>query len=332
MTAASLRAIRPGPSVTIQDLGRRGLGRHGIAAGGVLDDVAHHLGAALLGQSPELASLEIAAFGGTFEVVGAPMLVAVTGATGPAYAGGAWLPHSEAVLVRPGTTIDLGPTSDATYSYLSASGGFATTPEFGSRSTHVRAGFGGLAGTVVVAGDHIPVGESIVRAPSHRAARLPANHRPIRVVAGMHADTVDDLEATLAAPYTVSDRRDRMGVGLTPQDLVPTAVGLPSAPVVAGDIQIPGDGHPVVLLADCQPTGGYPRLATVITADLGRFAQLPTGSSVEFELVTVADAVEALRAHRALLASLPDVLTAADDGQLLEHNLISGFTVGDQED
>ena len=205
----------------------------------------------------------------------------------------------------------------------------------GSRATHLRAGFGGLDGREIRAGDRLVAGRAASRHDT-LVLDLPPAEPPsvVRVLWGVHALEFDAAERQrfLETTFKVSARRDRMGARLEGADhpFTPArGLTLISDAVVLGDIQVPGDGEPIVLLADRQPTGGYPRIATVIAADIAAFAQLPAGAPVRFEMVDDDAALEALRALRAHHAALADHVRARVAGEeLLAVDLIDGIYAG----
>ena len=335
MSAVGLDVLDPGLHAAVQDLGRPGLQRAGVAEGGALDPRALHEGAALLGQSPGLAALEMTLQGGTFRAVGGPVRVALTGSPCPATVDGRPVGWHSAFTLDPGATLAVGKAEGGVYAYLHLEGGIDVPSVLHSRSTHLRAGFGGLDGRAVRAGDLLPAAGPASRAD---VASLDPKPEPavdhVRVLWGVHAEEFDEAERErfLATTFRVSAKRDRMGVRLDGAEAPfrpARGLTLISDAVVLGDVQVPGDGVPIVLLADRQPTGGYPRIATVITADLPAFAQLPVGAPFRLRAVAPTDAVAALRAHRARLDALPaHVRIGPAVDPLLTANLIDGVYEG----
>jgi len=344
MSGRVLEVLAAGPCVTVQDRGRPGLQRYGVAEGGALDRHALAAGAALLGNGDDAAALELGGQGGRFRVHAAAARFALAGAPMPAAkveASG----HREILrwgssgLLQPGEELEIGVAAGGFAGYLHLGGGIATKPELGARAVHLRAGIGGAR---LEAGHRLPLGEDAGEA---RRFALPEPgylaRREIRIVWGPQAEVFDaeTRQRFLESSYKVSGRRDRMGARLEGPSFHAEGqlTGLSDA-VSLGDVQIPGDGAPVVLLADRQPTGGYPRIATVITADLAAFAQLPTGGAFRFRLVAEEEALAALRSWRAELASLPGkvrplVREPHEIRDLLAYNLIDGVVAGDpQED
>ncbi len=335
MSAPGLEVVDPGLHAAVQDLGRPGLQRAGVAEGGALDPRALHEGAALLGQSPGLAALEMTLKGGTFRAVGGPVRVALTGAPCAATVDGRPVAWHGAFTLDPGATLAVGKAEGGVYAYLHLEGGIDVPKVLHSRATHLRAGFGGLDGREVRAGDLLPAGReaSTADVASLDVAPEPAIDH-VRVLWGVHAEEFDAAERArfLATTFRISAKRDRMGVrldGVEAPFRPARGLTLISDAVVLGDVQVPGDGVPIVLLADRQPTGGYPRIATVITADLPAFAQLPVGAPVRFRAVSPGDAVAALRAQRARLAALAQhVRLGPAVDPLVRVNLVDGVYEG----
>ena len=339
MSAVGLEVVEPGLHAAVQDLGRPGLQRAGVAEGGALDPRALHEGAALLGQDPGLAALEMTLGGGRFRAMGGAVRVALTGARCAATVDGRPVAWHTAFTLAAGAELAVGKAEDGVYAYLHLAGGIDVPEVLHARATHLRAGFGGLEGREIRPGDLLPAGAPA--AGEDGVATLDVAPEPpietVRVLWGVHAEEFGEAERArfLATTFRVSPKRDRMGVRLdgAAEPFRPArGLTLISDAVVLGDVQVPGDGVPIVLLADRQPTGGYPRIATVVTADLPAFAQLPVGAPVRFRAVSPGDAVAALRAHRARLAGLKDhVRVGPAVDPLSAVNLIDGVYQGGVE-
>lgn len=337
MTERGLLVREAGLRACVQDLGRPGWQGQGVAEGGAVDPRALAEGAALLAQAPGLAALELVGLGGRYEAYGEPLRVALTGAPFKATLDGRPVRWRTSFAMAPGQVLAIAGTEPGggVYGYLHVGGGIDVPAVLGSRSTHLRAGFGGYRGRAVEAGDRLPAGADAGGAVGLTLdSPWDAHPKTVRVLWGVQAEefATAERERFLATLFKVTGGRDRMGMRLEGDGagfVTERSLTLISDAVVLGDVQIPGDGQPIVLLADRQPTGGYPRLATVIAADLAALAQLPTGASVRFQVVDEALAVAALRAYRTALAELPQrvrpVLRAIDDvGHLLATNLIDG--------
>ena len=286
----SIRILRAGPLVTLQDAGRPGLLRHGISASGPMDRAAFERAGGWLGA----AGIEFTAAGLSFTVDGGVSMACDGGAFELSIDGEAKLWPSRAVL-KDGTVVDIKPGAAGNYGYLRFDREIDVPVVMGSRSTSKIAGIGGYEGRALVAGDVLSFGASVSRRPSQHPSPTPMKEGPIRIVWGIHADRFDSAtrQRFVTDSFLVSRQLDRMGVRLTDRARVfadAKILSLVSDAVVPGDIQILGDGTPIVLMRDHQPTGGYPRIATVVSADFDRFAQLRPGTEVHFEPVTVAHA------------------------------------------
>ncbi len=289
----SIRILRAGPLVTLQDAGRPGLLRHGISASGPMDRGAFERAGGWLGEAG-MTGIEFTAAGLSFTVDGGVSMACDGGVFELSIDGAAKLWPSRAVL-KDGEVVDIKPGAAGNYGYLRFDREIDVSVVMGSRSTSSIAGIGGYEGRALVPRDVLEFGAAAPRRPSQHPAPAPARDGPIRVIWGIHADRFDNVtrERFVTASFAVSPQLDRMGVRLTDRGRVfadAKILSLVSDAVVPGDIQILGDGTPIVLMRDHQPTGGYPRIATVVSADFDRFAQLRPGTEVRFEPVTVAHA------------------------------------------
>ena len=338
--SGKIEVLSAGPGVTIQDRGRHGFLRYGLTAGGVMDDYAFAEGIALLGNDPDAAAIELFEFGGRFRAINGPVVFALTGAAMRAAIGGNPVPWRTTCRLEPGEMLEIrGTTGDGTYSYLHIGGGIEVPPVMGSRATHLRAKIGGLSGRALQAGDFLPTGTGV---PPETGLTLPEPDyfgvRTIRACLGVqsHLFREDQVARFFDTEFTVSNKRDRMGVRLHAGEtsFAPDiGLGLISESVVVGDVQVTGDGMPTVLLADRQPTGGYPRIATIITADICAMAQLTAGARFKFCLVDLDEAITALQRRRAAITALPKrIMPLIRDPQtipdLLSYQLISGVVSG----
>jgi antagonist of KipI len=310
MTAA-FEVVAPGLLDTVQDLGRWGHQSSGVPVSGAVDGFSLQVGNLLVGNPRGAAGLEMALCGPTLRVT-ADTLIAVCGADLGASLDGEPVPRWKSVAVRAGQALAFGGARSGAWAYLCVAGGIEVPPVLGSRSTCLRGGFGGLAGRALGSGDLLEAGQ-----PS-RSARAGRSLRPsdvpsygtragVRALPGPQADRFEGLalDTFFSARYTVSRHADRMGCRLEGPGL--SAEGghdILSAGVVAGSVQVPGDGAPIVLLADRQATGGYAVIAAVVSADLATLAQLPPGSSVSFSRATVDEAVAAARQREDFLATI----------------------------
>ena len=294
----SIVVIKPGALSSFQDLGRFGSQHLGIPVSGVMDERAHRQACMLVGNAASEASLEITLMGPTlqFEVA---TLIAVTGADLGAALNGQALPLETAVPVAAGDQLCFGKRVDGVRAYLAVAGGFALTPVMGSTSTYVRGGFGGIHGRGLQKGDRIGLRDAGLPSPlPGRAVSYPVDiarpkPAPLRIVPGRewHAFSVQARQRIVSEPFRISPKSDRMGCRLEgPCLALDQPISLPSEAVTFGTIQVPPDGFPIVLMADRQSTGGYPRIANIASVDLPRLAQTMAGETVSFEWITLGQA------------------------------------------
>jgi biotin-dependent carboxylase-like uncharacterized protein len=303
---ASLRISRAGPSATLQDAGRFGMLQHGISASGPMDAAAFAVagrGLAVAGA----AGIELARAGIDFVVERGAVAAAFAGGTFRLRIDGEDHAWPSARRLVPGTRVEITPGAAGNFGYVRFDHDIGVPPVLGSRATNLVAGLGGLEGRALRAGDVLPL-EAVARRAENVPAGMPAPAwpelaGPIRFVWGIHADTFPSAvrETFVGGEFSISSRIDRMGFRLADDRGVfaGTAVlSLVSDAIVPGDIQILGDGTPIVLMRDHQPTGGYPRIGTVISADLDRVAQMRPGTPLAFAPVTLQKARELYLASR----------------------------------
>jgi biotin-dependent carboxylase-like uncharacterized protein len=242
----------------------------------------------------------------------------------------------ESARLLRGQELRIGALTGGAVLYLAAAGGFDVAPVLGSRSTLVRAGIGGLNGRALSAGDRLPLCRA--RTPDTGEVRLAglqlAPPPRFRIILGPQDDyfTAEAIAALSLASFTVTPASDRMGMRLDgPRLQHSKGYNIVSDGIAPGTIQVPGNGLPIVLLADRQTTGGYPKIATVISADLPALGRLTPGARVRFEVVNIEAAEAARRAEAAELAGLaarisPVPRSAVIDESLLHRaNLVSGM-------
>jgi biotin-dependent carboxylase-like uncharacterized protein len=335
MTALIVEACGPGTS--LQDQGRFGWQKAGLGPAGAMDRLAQAEANLLVGNGPGAAVIEFALAGGRFRVDDGLCRMAYAGATQHVDVDGEVVPALTARTVRAGQVIAIGASRDRPFGYLAVAGGFALTPQLGSLALHVRAGIGGIEGRPLRSGDRLPLALVAPPGPDLMArAAVPRGNGPIRVILGPQDDhfTPDGLATFTSSAYTVTPNADRMGIRFTGPKIAhgPQGYNIVSDGIATGAIQVPGSGEPIVLLADRQTTGGYPKIATVISADLPRLSQARPGDTIRFAIVTRAEAVAALVAQRTALeafrASLAPV-GGIDTQRLSSANLIDGVWVAD---
>jgi 5-oxoprolinase (ATP-hydrolysing) subunit C len=304
---AALKATAPGPYVTIQDVGRRGWRRFGVSTSGAMDYPALVAANLLVGNPPDTPCLEFGQVGGTWDVAAGSCRIAVTGGNFAISADGrplsAWRSHT----LRRGQRLVLQNAHDAVWGYLAAAGGFDLEQQLGSCAVHVRSGLGGRR---LAEGDVLPLrADRPEDGPDHVMDTPSRDSGPIRVLLGPQDDyfaheTIADF---LSAEWRVSHRSDRMGTWIEgPPVRHANGYNVVSDGLVPGCIQVLGSGQPVVLTMDCQTIGGYPKLATIVTADLPRFTQTPPGRRIHFTAVDIDAAQDLYRRHSASIAGLSD--------------------------
>ncbi|TKK87229.1 biotin-dependent carboxyltransferase family protein [Herbidospora galbida] len=276
-----VEVVVPGPYATVQDFGRRGFAHLGVPRSGAADLPSLRLANRLVGNAEDAAAIELT-FGGATLRFGRGAWVALAGAPAPTSTGGMWAPF----WVAPGRTLEIGAPYEGLRTYVAVRGGICVPPVLGSRSTDSLSGLGPAP---LAAGTVLPLGEPMFGLHADVAPQRPISADPaVEVVRGPRDDWfTDDGFATLCAgAYRVSQDSNRVGARLTGTALRRARTGeLPSEGMVAGAIQVPPDGQPIVFLADHPPTGGYPVIGVVTTADLPKVAQLRPGDRLRFRPV-----------------------------------------------
>jgi antagonist of KipI len=316
-----IEVVAPGMLTTIQDLGRLGSRFSGVGPGGAMDTLSHRVANLLVGNPDDAAALEITLLGPRLAFP-AGAWVAITGAARGAVVVTADgqstpVPAGHPIWVPDAATLACGPCAPhGCRSTLAVAGGLDAPLILGGRGTDLRSGFGGWQGRALLGGDRIPVGAPSRKPPADRRhvivvpqtalpgltpwpAGSPAHGAaspPIRVLRGPEFDAFPTAsrEAFFTDAFTVTPDSDRSGCRLSGQTLVPPTMTL-SEVVVAGTIQAPPSGQPIVLAADHPVTGGYPRIAVVATIDLPRIGQAPPGASLRFVEIGLDEAQRLLR-------------------------------------
>ncbi len=301
----TIKVIKPGMLSTFQDTGRHGFQHWGVPVTGVMDEDAHALCNLLVGNPYTFSTLEMTLQGPTLHFQ-AKAVIALAGADLGAELDAIPLKTGVAALVSPGSTLSFGKRRQGARGYLAVGGGFLLHPLMNSTSTYSRGGFGGLRGRALQAGDLIPICSSFANPPrisprSSFGLYEAVACEPIRVIAGREWKdfSAESQEYFVSRDYTLTGDSDRMGYRLegTPLKLS-SPKELLSESVAFGTVQVPPSGKPLILMADRQTTGGYPRIAQVISVDLPRLAQLLPGDKLQFSLIDLSTA-EALLLTRA---------------------------------
>lgn len=293
---AGIEVLEPGLQTTVQDLGRWGQGRIGVSPGGAVDRGALITGNRCLGNDDHAAALEITRTGPRLRFL-IPARIALTGADLGARLGGMRMLPGSVRAVHPGDELQFERDAGARgfRAWLCVAGGIATPVVMGSRSTDLATGLGGLHGRPLAAGDHLPLGR-----PRPVADRLPLpawsgsiRREPFRIVRGPEQARFDERmwSVFLGSPFTVSPQSNRVGLRLDGPLLPPIGgADIISSGIVTGTIQVTGEGQPILMLPARATVGGYPRIATVIAADLDRLAQCAPGDTLRFTEVPLAEA------------------------------------------
>ncbi len=321
---ARLQVEAAGPLTSLQDAGRRGVMRFGVPRSGPIDRFA--FAAALTAAKPaEGTAIELS--------LGGLTLTCLEGEVGFALCGAAFTVEIDGRAIGSWCRATLGPgqclrirQSGGNWAYLAFSGSCTTPTWLGSRATHALSGLGG---GMVRAGDVLELHATKPLPPAALQAPAPASHpAPIGIVIGPQERFfgAGALQRLCAEPFIATGTFDRMGRALDGAPLLPLRLDMPSEPALPGCLQITGDGRMTMLLADHQTTGGYPKIAAVIGADIDRLAQMEAGTAFHFEAVSVGEAVKRFRRIADWQAAALRALVSADDLalRLLGANLVGG--------
>lgn len=333
--SASLKVIAPGIHASVQDLGRVGFQHLGVPVSGALDTVALRLANLLVGNAEAEAGLEIMHMGPTLEVCADSVRAAlagggaveITGRTQP-------VPAFQSMRLTRGERFRVTATGESATAYLAVEGGFDIPEIMGSRSTYARGGFGGHCGRALAAEDVLPLRAPDV--PERRELMLAREvlQRPetIRIVLGPQDDHFTDEAVALLseAAYQVSRASDRMGMRLEGEALTHRdRFNIVSDGIAPGAIQVPGDGLPIILLADRQTTGGYPKIATVISCDLPGLGRVRPGDRIGFRIVTLEQAAAARQEWRQWVSRLARSIKPAEAGMPADERLLHSENIID---
>jgi len=308
-----MEVIKPGILDSFQDSGRYGYAHLGVSVGGCMDKLAGRLANLLVGNTETEAVLEMH-FPAPLLYFNEEIEFALTGADFCAKVGGRVVPQNRRIILPAGSTLSFENKIWGQRCYLGIAGGWALTKELGSYSTHLKAGFGGWQGRRLKKGDSIPL-----RQHSNYHAQAPIISRwfiypdlfykpgPVRVIAGIewHWLTKNAKKDLQNHPFAISRQSDRMGYHLSGKLLEKTVnTELLSSGVLAGTVQLLPNGNPLLLMADCQTTGGYPRILQVADVDLPKLAQMGAGESFTFSLISTEESMGLLQTFHKQIVSL----------------------------
>ncbi len=334
-----LKVISPGLHTTVQDMGRRGYLDAGVPVSGPLDRIGFRIANALVGNAPDTPVLELLIQGPTLEVQADSVRLALAGCNGEMEIRGAKrrrIPAGRSARAVRGETVRIVSLGDSACAYFAIDGGMVAQPVLGSHSTYVRAGLGGIAGRALAQADLIELQANEASLRRERALEKPFDSglsQTIRVVLGPQDDFFADdaIRSFLDTEYFVSTQSDRMGFRLKGTSIAHAGdYNIVSDGIVAGSVQVPGSGLPIVLMADAQTTGGYPKIATVISADIPVLARRKPGSAVRFASMSREQAEEARCIQesqvRACIESIKELrdIAAVNVAALASANLTSG--------
>jgi biotin-dependent carboxylase-like uncharacterized protein len=308
-----IKVIAPGPQSLVQDGGRPGFQKLGVSVSGAADIDALNVGNRLVGNDPDAAAIEIL-LGGAEYVFGQAAIFALTGAETGATLDGVPLATNISYSAHAAARLVLGMAGpgNGLRAYLAVAGGIDTPPVLGSRSTHIASEIGGVDGRALAAGDVLDIGEPTDTAASGNMFNPPVSPSAsqddielptvnVRVVLGPQDDEFSGagIRTFLDSTYVVSDQSNRQGLRLDGPEIESRTgrYDIVSDAVVNGSVQVPGDGKPIVLLADRQTTGGYTKVATVASVDLPKLGQAAPGTSITFAAISVDESQELLVAR-----------------------------------
>jgi len=305
----AVTVLAPGLLTTVQDLGREGYGPVGVSASGAADALALRVGNKLVGNLEGAAGLEMTLLGGTFQF-SQDATIAATGADFGATIEERAIRQYAAVSVKAGQTLKFGPTKSGARAYLCVCGGIAVSEFLGSCSTHLLSGLGGFEGRALRKGDVLPIREVTKLLPvqsfSEELRSELAPRKTIRVTRGPQWDSFSKVtqEEFLRQAYVATEEANRMGIRLKGAQFELASSGeMITEGVSLGAIQVTPSGQPIILFVEQQTTGGYPKIANVIAADIPSVGQLRPRDEIRLELVTVEAAHELYREQERLLAS-----------------------------
>ncbi|QDI91117.1 biotin-dependent carboxyltransferase family protein [Salicibibacter halophilus] len=308
----SLQVVKPGLFTTVQDLGRNGFLHQGVLESGAMDRISLRTANMIVGNDENDAVLELTLNGPEIKME-ADCLITVTGGGIVPVINGTPFSLGVPIFIPAKSNLNFQPANHGSRAYLAVAGGIDVPVVMDSKSTYVRAGIGGLEGRSLDKGDRLHVGKKKEKAKkrlqsiSEKASGKPLaeqwgangpllerSRKTIRVFPGTHFDqfTSTSQKQFFQQSYTVSSRSDRMGYRLQSNEPLKRreSTSLLSEPVAFGTVQVPSDGQPIVLMADRQTTGGYPRFAQVAAVDIGKIAQSRPNEPVSFEKITLEEA------------------------------------------
>ena len=303
----SISVLQGGLQSTVQDLGRDGYAHYGISASGAADAFSLRIGNLLVGNPEDYSALEMTLTGGKYQF-NKDAFIALSGTEFHANLEGEPFPFQQGAYIRKGQILRIGGTKKGARCYLSVRGGLDVPQYLSATTTHVMSGLGGFKGRSIEKGDELKIGsmkkvtQPIIIKESHEI-----NCSIIRISRGIQYNLYDEnaWKSFISQSYTVSEKSSRMGVrliGNAIQSIKDNEILTEGIPL--GAIQVPGGGDPIISFVEHQTTGGYPKIANVITADLCKVGQLKPGDSFTFQLVTIEEGERLRLAQELFIQSL----------------------------
>ncbi|OWZ82849.1 biotin-dependent carboxyltransferase family protein [Natranaerobius trueperi] len=326
----TIKVIHPGMFTTVQDLGRYGYQAYGMPVAGAVDSYALRVGNALLNNPDNTAGLEMTIMGPKLEFLKDTM-IAITGADLGAKLNGVFCPSWEAIYVKAGDVLTFSGLRTGCRGYLTVAGGILVPEIMESKSTYTRAAIGGFEGRSLQKEDFLKTKKLEVLPTERNGLQVPKTLIPsydskisLRVVSGPQEDhfTEAGIETLLSSEYNVTNEADRMGYRLEgPKIEHQDGADIISDGIPIGAVQVPGHGFPIVMLNDRQTTGGYTKIATVISTDLKRIGQGKPGDKVTFESITQEEATGILKEEETAIKRIYELISENDDSFALRHEL-----------
>ena len=289
----SINVIKPGFQSTIQDLGRNGFSHYGISKSGAADDLSIRLGNLIVGNNENAASIEMTLVCGEFKF-DIDSTIVLTGSKFAAMIDNKSIPFNEIVKISTNQTLSIGQTMEGARCYLAVKGGIDVTNVFSSKTTHLTSKMGGIDGRALIKDDQLMIGKSMTGvAPIVYNNILDINMSKLLIIKGIQENYISKLtwKNFLDQEYKVSNLSSRMGIRLEGESLnLENNNEIITEGVPLGAIQLPRSGNPIISFVEHQTTGGYPKIANVISSEMHKVGQLKPGDKFKFELISLDEA------------------------------------------
>ena len=289
----SISILKPGVQTTVQDIGRYGYSHFGISSSGAADLFSFRLGNIIVGNTEELAGIEMTLLGADFQF-NSDAVIAITGSPFNLSLDRQEIPYNQSIHVKKNQILSVGITKGGARSYLLVKGGIKTENYLNSKTTHVMSGMGGFMGRPLKKGDMLEIDENSkinITDISNNLDEIDTSI--IRINKGLQSSYFSDSTwaAFTSKMFTVSEVFSRMGIRLKGNPIHSSKGNeILTEGIPLGAIQVPGGGEPIISFVEHQTTGGYPKIANVISADLCKVGQLKPGDKFQFELISFEDA------------------------------------------